>query len=382
MEIRYFHDEKCGGLLPLTLLREPQEMRCGILTLAEKNLSALKSSGIAGEHTVFINSRLLMNEEIKKELKKKARSFVMVHDGRVVLAVVEKAGNISPEQLEDLCAEKITVKPCLIEYPWDLICKNGEEISNDLRLPSVRAGFKTAPNKNRGNISFVNQKNIFISKTAKIHPGVVIDAGGGPVVIDDGAVIMANSVIIGPAYIGKGTVIKALSKIYGGTSIGPMCKVGGEVEATIFQGYSNKQHEGFIGHSLIGEWVNLGAGTNNSDLKNDYTNVKMKINGKETDTGKMFMGAVIGDHTKTGINTMINTGTVIGVSCNLFGAGYLPKYVPSFSWGGPGGLQEYRIDKAVETARAAMKRRNAEMSKEYEKLLRDAFNSSITERKT
>jgi UDP-N-acetylglucosamine diphosphorylase / glucose-1-phosphate thymidylyltransferase / UDP-N-acetylgalactosamine diphosphorylase / glucosamine-1-phosphate N-acetyltransferase / galactosamine-1-phosphate N-acetyltransferase len=370
MDIRYFHDEKSKDLLPLTCLNEPQELRCGMLTLDEKIRFALNKSKLSKDCVIFVNSRLLICDEIKKEIKNKAHSFVLVNGGTVVLAVIKGSGNVSAGQIEELCAEKITVKHCLIEYPWELIFKNAEEISADMTIPSVKAGFK------------LKRKNIFIGKGAKIHTGVVLDAENGPVVIDDGAVIMANSVVYGPAYIGKGTIVKALSKIYGGTSIGPMCKAGGEIESSIFQGYANKQHEGFIGHSFVGEWVNLGAGTNNSDLKNNYTNIKMPVNGKDVDTGKMFMGAVIGDHTKTGINTMINTGTVIGISCNLFGAGYLPKHVPSFSWGGPDRLSQYRIDKAVEAARAAMKRRNVEMTREYESLIMNTFNSSSTERKT
>ncbi len=247
MEIRYFQDEKCKDLSPFIQLRHPHEIRCGILTLEEKVTHALKDSKLGKDCIVFVNSRLLMNDDIKKELKNKAHSFVLVSNGIIALAVVKKADKISHEQIEELCAEKISVRSCLIEYPWDLIYKNGEEISNDLRLPSVRAGLKLAPTKKKGTISVLNPKNIFISKTAKIYPGVVIDAEKGPVVIDEKTTVMANSVIVGPAYIGKGSVIKAISKIYGGTSIGPMCKVGGEVESAIFQGYSNKQHEGFIG---------------------------------------------------------------------------------------------------------------------------------------
>lgn len=369
MDIRYFHDEKTRGLLPLTLLKEPQELRCGMLTLDEKIRFALNKSKLSKDCVIFVNSRLLMCDEIKKEIKNKAHSFVLVNGGTVVIAVIKGSGKVSSEQIEDLCAEKIEVRHSLIDHPWDLIYKNADEISADIAISPVRSGFKS------------KSKNIFIGKGAEIHEGVVLNARKGPVVIDDGAVIMANSVVYGPAYIGKGAVVKALGKIYGGTSIGPMCKVGGEIECSIFQGYSNKQHEGFIGHSFVGEWVNLGAGTNNSDLKNNYSNIKMKLGNKEVDTGKMFMGALIGDHTKAGINTMINTGTVIGVSCNLFGAGYLPKHVPSFSWGGPEGLKEYRIDKAVDTARTAMKRRNVQMTSEYELLLKNAFNSTATERK-
>jgi UDP-N-acetylglucosamine diphosphorylase/glucosamine-1-phosphate N-acetyltransferase len=159
-----------------------------------------------------------------------------------------------------------------------------------------------------------------------------------------------------------------------------MCKVGGEVEGSIFQGYSNKQHDGFLGHSYICEWVNLGADTNNSDLKNNYGNVKVYVDGKIVDTGHQFVGLFMGDHSKAGINTMFNTGTVVGVSSNVFGAGFPPKFIPSFSWGGADKMIEYDIEKAVETAKAVMKRRDIKMTKEYETLLRKIFMETAPER--
>lgn len=256
-------------------------------------------------------------------------------------------------------------------YPWDLVYLNRQEIVNDV----ARLKLKPCTKKITG-VSFVNPKKIYISKTAKIKPGVVLDAEEGPVVIDGGAVIMANSSIMGPAYIGKGSVVKAGARIYPGTSIGPMCKVGGEIEESIFQGYSNKQHDGFLGHSFICEWVNIGAGTSNSDLKNNYSNVKVWNDGEQVDTGKMFAGLFIGDHSKCGINTMFNTGTVVGVSCNLFGHGYMPKHIPSFSWGGPEKMTKFDIERAVKTARAVMKRRDVEMTEEYEKLFRKVFEEA------
>jgi len=368
MDIRYLHDDKVSGLFPLTLLKEVQQLRCGILTLQEKNEEQIKKIKALKSFVVFINSRLLMDESVVKALKTIKMSGVIISGGTPVIAVVKKAAanGFSFEKADSLCEKKVEIQANLIEYAWDLIYKNAEEIKKDLKIKKFKA----------------RKKNVFVGKNVKIKPGVVLDAEDGPIAIDDNVTILGNSVIMGPAYIGKGSTVKALAKIYGGTSIGPLCKVGGEIEATIFQGYANKQHEGFIGHSFIGEWVNLGADTNNSDLKNNYENVKVRLKNKTVDTDRMFVGLIMGDHSKTGINSMFNTGTVAGISCNLFGSGYMPKYIPSFSWGGPFGLAEYDIEKALKTAKAAMKRRNVAMTKEYESSFRNAFALTANERKS
>jgi UDP-N-acetylglucosamine diphosphorylase/glucosamine-1-phosphate N-acetyltransferase len=164
--------------------------------------------------------------------------------------------------------------------------------------------------------------------------------------------------------------VKVGAKIYGDTSIGPLCKVGGEIENSIVLGFSNKQHDGFLGHSYLGAWVNLGADTNTSDLKNNYGNVRVQLGGEAIDTGRMFLGALIGDHAKTGINTMLNTGTIVGVSANVFGAGFPSKSIAPFSWGGAEGYQRFEIDKAIELARTVMARRNVTFTDADETLLR------------
>ncbi|MDZ7763050.1 MAG: hypothetical protein U5K00_01300 [Melioribacteraceae bacterium] len=179
----------------------------------------------------------------------------------------------------------------------------------------------------------------------------VLDASEGPIFIDDDAQIFPNSYIVGPVYIGKKSLVKANTQIYHDTTIGPVCKVGGEIENSIIHSYSNKQHEGFLGHAYLGSWINIGASSNNSDLKNDYGKIKVLLNGNEIDTGLQFVGLIMGDHSKCAINSAFNTGTIVGVSCNIYGAGFPDRYIPSFSWGGSEGFREYHLRKAVEVAK-------------------------------
>jgi UDP-N-acetylglucosamine diphosphorylase/glucosamine-1-phosphate N-acetyltransferase len=189
-------------------------------------------------------------------------------------------------------------------------------------------------------------------------------------VLDGGVRILPNSVIMGPAYIGKSSLIKAGAKIYGGTSIGPVCKVGGEVEGSIFQAYSNKQHDGFLGHSFIGEWVNIGADTNNSDLKNTYKNVAFHsyLENARIDSGTMFLGTMVGDHTKLGINCSINTGSVIGVGCNLWDSDLISDFIPDFSWGPARELTSYRFDAFCQVAATVKSRRGLSFTEAEEEL--------------
>ena len=187
---------------------------------------------------------------------------------------------------------------------------------------------------------------------------------------------MPNATIMGPAVIGKNSLIKAGSKIYGGTTIGPTCKVGGEVESSIILGFSNKQHDGYLGHSYLGEWVNLGADTNTSDLKNDYTSVKVTIESETFDTTSLFVGLLMGDHSKSAINTQFNTGTAVGISSNIFMSGFPPKWIPSFSWVGEDGLQLYRLDKAIEVAKTVAQRREVTLSAAEMALLEDLAHQS------
>jgi UDP-N-acetylglucosamine diphosphorylase/glucosamine-1-phosphate N-acetyltransferase len=226
------------------------------------------------------------------------------------------------------------------------------------------------------------KENIHVAEGAEVHPGAILLGGEGPVCIGPGAKVMAGAVLEGPVSVGRKSSVKILAKIYEGTSIGEFCKIGGEVEECIFQAYSNKQHDGFKGHSFYGEWINIGADGNNSDLKNNYSNVKVFINGKPVDTGSMFVGSTVGDHSKSGINSMFNTGTVVGVGCNIYGANFPPKYIPSFCWGGSGGFVEHKLDKFLSTAEKVMARRKRELTPAGRKMLETVFKATAEERKT
>ncbi|MCK5456715.1 MAG: hypothetical protein KAI45_06265, partial [Melioribacteraceae bacterium] len=211
-------------------------------------------------------------------------------------------------------------------------------------------------------------------------PGAVLDAEEGPIFIDKNATVFPNTVIQGPTSVGENALIKIGAKIYGETSIGPVCKISGEIGESILHSYSNKQHNGFLGHAYLGSWVNIGAGTNNSDLKNNYGNVKVTINDVEIDTGEVMAGLIMGDHAKSGIDTMFNTGTVVGVSANVFGTGFPPKYIPSFSWGGTEGLTTFKFDKAIDVAEKVMVRRNKELTVDENNILKIVFNETKPER--
>ena len=219
----------------------------------------------------------------------------------------------------------------------------------------------------------INKSNILISNSAKVFAGTILDASEGAIIIDDNALVDIGALVRGPIYIGKNSIINPGSKLTDVT-IGPYCKIGGEVEHTTFHGYSNKQHDGYLGHSYIGEWVNLGANTNNSDLKNNYSNIRVNIGSEEIDAG-MFAGCLIGDYTKTGISTMINTGTYIGLGCNVFGAGFQNKHIPNFSWG----MNDEKTDfnKFIETLKIVKGRRSKGVTPSELKLIKNIYENKI-----
>lgn len=252
-----------------------------------------------------------------------------------------------------------------INYIWDSLDFVGEMINEDKDL------FNMSSPKSIGEGNFVvNSNNLLVGKNVTIEPMVVLNAENGAIIIDNNAKIMSNTVIYGPCYIGKNSTIKPGAKIYPNTSIGEWCKVGGEVENSIFQAYSNKQHEGFLGHSFISEWVNLGADTNNSDLKNTYSNISMQLPHKLVNTNRIFLGLICGDHTKSGINSMFTTGTVSGLCGILVKEWFLPNYIKSYTWGGKTNSPIYKFEKAIETAKIVMNRRNKELCEEEIELLK------------
>jgi len=214
----------------------------------------------------------------------------------------------------------------------------------------------------------VQKGAIHVGAGSRIKPGAVLDAEEGPIYIGENATIHAGAVVQGPAYIGDGCTIQPGSSIRPGCSIGMVSKIGGELEATIFHGYSNKQHDGFLGHSYVGEWVNLGADTVGSDLKNTYGTIRVPINGRPSDSGQMFVGAFIGDHTKTAIGTKLPTGCVIGYACNIACSGFIPRFVPSFTWLTETGAQPNDPQRALKVARTVVARRNRQYSAAEEAL--------------
>jgi UDP-N-acetylglucosamine diphosphorylase/glucosamine-1-phosphate N-acetyltransferase len=223
---------------------------------------------------------------------------------------------------------------------------------------------------------------LFVHESAKVYAST-LNTNDGPIYIDADSEIMEGSHIRGGFYLGEHATLKMGTKIYGASTIGPQCKVGGEISNSVFYGHSNKAHDGFVGNSLIGEWCNLGADTNTSNLKNNYSNVSIWSYEKAdyADTGLTFCGLIMGDHSKCGINTMFNTGTVVGVSSNIFGSGFPRNFVPSFSWGGASGFTTYLTSKAFQTAKIVMSRRHVDFTEEDAKILEHIFEETKKYRK-
>ncbi len=309
---------------------------------------------------------------------------VALVDDEVAYALVgpQQLRYCSPNTLEDCLETWKKVLPCrqaggcLAAYPWDLVEGNARQLCEDLarfsRLGPLPTGLGVVGPADR----------LHLEPTAQLEPHVVVDTRQGPVMIDAGAVITAFSRLEGPCYIGPGTQVFG-AKIRAGTTLGPQCRIGGEVEASIVHGHSNKYHDGFLGHSYVGEWVNLGAGTSNSDLRNDYGPVSVTSDGQVMATGQSKVGCFLGDHTKTGLGTLINTGTNVGIFCNLLPAGrFAPKYVPSFTSWWQGSLQaNAELEKLLATARTVMQRRGCVLTLAHIDVYRHVCTATLPERR-
>lgn len=410
MPICIFEDEQYLNFEPLIYSRPVYDLVCGMTTLKEKIIRAFPKekvvlkcrnyleSFVRAENTkckvnqfdnddyLFINGRIIAPQNLKNILKVKPNEEkVFLSKGIVVAAKVsgkrikdfslDKVEVIDTELFKNLPVEEVEIN--CAGYLWDLVYSNGKEIQNDYKIYTKS---KSSARKKYPGVSFVNKKNIFIGKDVELKPGVVLDASTGPIFIEKNVTIFPNAAIQGPFYIGESSKIKSCATIYPNVSIGKVCKVGGEVEDTIIHPYTNKQHSGFLGHSYLGSWINIGADTNNSDLQNNYGTIKVQVNGRHIDSGKQFVGLMMGDHSKTAINTMFNTGTVVGFSSNVYGAGFPPKYIASFGWGGSESMKEYKLVKAIETAIAVFARREKTFSKEDEVLFETIFNLTREDR--
>ncbi|MFP4845728.1 GlmU family protein [Winogradskyella sp. PE311] len=374
-----------NNLLPFTYTRPVADIRVGILTIRQKWESYLeyttttvtedyltdKFPMVEMESNIMINASFLPNAEVIEFVKNIKHNQALFKDEDVI-AFFAKEGEevVGFSQFEAIEFEGDILK---IENTWDIFSKNGEAIEEDFRLITKDRISQPIPST----INTINPEHIFIEEGALLN-FATLNASSGPIYIGKNAEVMEGSIVRGPLALCNNAVLKLGTKIYGPTTIGPYSKVGGEVNNSVLFAYSNKGHDGFLGNSVLGEWCNLGADTNNSNLKNNYAEVRLwdyQTSGFAK-TGLQFCGLMMGDHSKCGINTMFNTGTVVGVSANIFGSGFPRNFVPSFSWGGHKGFVTYKTNKAFEVAEVVMARRKEEFTDKDKAILEHIFEET------
>jgi UDP-N-acetylglucosamine diphosphorylase/glucosamine-1-phosphate N-acetyltransferase len=379
-----------NALLPFTFTRPVADIRIGILTIREKWEKYLGSTTttltedylsdkfpmVELEENVMINASYLPNP-ILVELISNLESNQAVFRGDEVLAFY------THESQEEVDFDKYEIiefnGDCIsVEHTWDIFAKNDAALREDFEFLTEDRTSQPIPKS----VNVISPDNIFIEEGAKLE-FVTLNAATGPIYIGKNAEIMEGSVIRGPFALCEEAQVKLATKVYGATTVGPHCRIGGEVNNSVLFGYSNKGHDGFLGNSVLGEWCNIGADSNNSNLKNNYEEVKLWSYEAESfaKTGLQFCGLMMGDHSKCGINTMFNTGTVVGVSANIFGSGFPRNFVPSFSWGGSSGFVTYLTKKAFEVAKIVMDRRHVEFTEQDKAILEHVFEESKKWRK-
>ena len=390
-----FEDAGWRGLLPITWLHSPCELLFGAYTILQRIERVFPGVSIyfagrpwigpvmgeryglesppSGSRFLFINARLMDVAAVRDLALKDDDDFAAWNENTLIAARCSfpkepVTGESFIRSIQEMKIPRIECVERTIDRWWDAIYTQEEFLGVDARDFS-RDRDEYGPRNDTG--VFLNPEAVFVSKTTQIDPGAVIDARKGPVIIDNDTHIGSGAILVGPLYIGPHCLVKPLSHIGPDVSLGPFSKVGGEVARSVFLGYANKQHYGFLGHAYISNWVNLGAGTTNSNLKNTYGNVHVWVDGGFEDSGKTFVGCAVGDHSKTAIGTTLNTGTVIGISCNVFEHGFPPKFIPSFSWGSTG---VYDLEKALATAAQVMIRRNKALTHAENDLIRTVWS--------
>ncbi len=375
------------NLLPLTYTRPVSELRVGILKIWEKwnihfpnsKVSFLtehylseKFSMVNSNDNLLIFGGLLPSSELVKSISELNVGDVLVSENQIIAGRFN-FNSVEQGRFQSENTIEFAGKISQISFPWDIFRLNGQEIEADFKLITQSRTSQPLSETNR-----VRQpERIFLEEGAKVEFSI-LNPDGGYIYIGAGAEIMEGAVVRGSLALCEHSALKIAAKIYGATTIGPYSKVGGEVNNSVIQGFTNKAHDGFLGNSVLGEWCNLGADTNNSNLKNNYEEVKVwnYQSGGFTKTGLQFCGLIMGDHSKSGINTMFNTGTVVGVSSNIFGSGFPRNFVPSFSWGGAGGFVTYSKSKAFQTAKLVMARRGIEFDDVEQAILNHVFELS------
>jgi UDP-N-acetylglucosamine diphosphorylase / glucose-1-phosphate thymidylyltransferase / UDP-N-acetylgalactosamine diphosphorylase / glucosamine-1-phosphate N-acetyltransferase / galactosamine-1-phosphate N-acetyltransferase len=404
-----YEDLGVASLAPLTLTRPAFELRCGASTLLERHLRYLGADDVSAwvrpqlvplcrerypELAVndpdwfrqgpylLVNARWLPPSGAVAQI---GQRVVALSDGQIAFLLTDSTGDWDPSSvyLEKLLErgkrtfEYVQAKGTLFHYPWQLVETNATQLREDLEWFGQRAGRVARPPQ----VSLAGpEEDLVVSRGVAIEPHVLVDTKAGPLLIDEDVVIQAFSRLQGPCYIGPGSMMVG-GKLSGST-LGPQCRVGGEVEASILQGFSNKYHDGFLGHSYVGEWVNLAAGTQVSDLRNDYGPVRVRVGDREIDTGLTKVGAFIGDHTKTGLAALLNTGSSVGAFCQLLSAGgLLPRFIPSFCTHHRGRLLDRSdLGDLFATAGIAMRRRGQDMSPALGALYTEVYRQSAAAR--
>ena len=377
-----FDGDVRNALLPFTYTRPVADIRVGILTIREKWEKFLgyatttvteeylekKFPMVEMEANVMLNASFLPNKDIIA-IVENLQPNQAVFKGEDVIAFYTTA---SQEEVDFESYEAIEFENDIIQIKntWDIFSLNDKAIQADFDL--ITEDRESAPIPDT--VNCVGKENIFVEEGAKLT-FATLNATTGPIYIGKNAEIMEGCVVRGALAMCENSVLKLGAKIYGATTLGPYCKVGGEVNNSVLMGYSNKGHDGFLGNSVLGEWCNIGADSNNSNLKNNYAEVRLwnYETGRFAKTGLQFCGLMMGDHSKCGINTMFNTGTVVGVSANIFGSGFPRNFVPSYSWGGASGFTEYKTNKVFEVAEVVMKRRGIEFDEQEREILEQVF---------
>ena len=386
-----FTEEFCQPetLYPFTLTRQIQDIRIGILTIREKwekNLGfpsfdkweddykdlnrSIRIDKNIGEDVYFmIHGDILPSSKLVKAVRKlKNGEFISVNGNAGVIFRFTRNEVVEPHKIKVTKAVTIKDEIKSIRFPWDIFQLNDYAIRQDFKLLTQKRKSRKISKSNK----IINPSDVFLEKGANIEHSI-LNASTGPIYIGKNATVQEGAVIRGPFALGENAVIKMGATIYGATTIGPGCVAGGEIKNSVFFANSNKAHGGYIGDSVIGEWCNLGAGTSNSNMKNNASNVRVWTTKGEINAG-LKCGIFVGDYSRTAINSSINTGTVIGVCCNVFGAGLTPKYIPSFSWGSDG-LQRYNLDKALVDIDDWQKLKNKKISRNEKTILKYIFEN-------
>jgi UDP-N-acetylglucosamine diphosphorylase/glucosamine-1-phosphate N-acetyltransferase len=378
------------NMLPLTFMRPVGDIRIGILTIREKwekHLGAKTSTLtdaylsrkfpiIKEDANILINGSVIPNDEIITLVKNLLPNQTIVSNDTIIALHVtadelERLGDSAHDGIEEVDVKEAPVK---LNNTWDIFTLNAQAIEEDFKL--LTKGRKSQPLSSTNKV--IGKGEIFLEKGAVVE-GATLNTNNGPIYVGENAEIMEGAMIRGPLSLCHNSQIKMGAKIYGATTIGPFSRIGGEVNNSVIFGYSNKAHDGFLGHSVIAEWCNLGADSNTSNLKNTYDEVRLWNYQKHTfvPTSLQFCGLIMGDHSKCGIDTMFNTGTVVGVNVNVFGSGFQRNFIPSFTWGGTGKHANYDLNKALEVAQAVFARRNIVFSETEKQLLSDVYRMTL-----